>query len=388
MRSRKNGEGSYSVITIKGVKYQRYRFADGKQIYAKTATELKAKKEHYEQQLKEKDIIKSPDLTLSEVMMMWLKSKQKSLEPTTYDNYERSINKHYCNGKIGNYQIKSITPELMTTFFSGLAASYAQGTIALIKHVFTSTIKYAVAQKIISGFDIKKIEMPQRYDYKVPKRKIRIVTPDDVELLYHEAMARRKYNRCAYPIAYQMLVLIMYSGLRVGEATALRWDDIEKDYSAIHVNRTGERIVRRNEKGDVQEGEYKTHMVSKRPKTDHSYRTIPLPQRARDLLKEIDETTEHTPDGLVFKYKGDMLRYNNISNALKRLIQHSGCERDDYTIHGLRHTYGSLLIRKGVDIKIVSELLGHSDVAFTYNVYIGVLKEDKIKAVEVLNNLF
>ncbi len=83
-----------------------------------------------------------------------------------------------------------------------------------------------------------------------------------------------------------------------------------------------------------------------------------------------------------------MVCYNSISNALKMLIKKAKCDYPDYTIHGLRHTYGSLLIHKGVDIKIVSELLGHSDVAFTYNVYIGVLKEDKIKAVEVLNDLF
>jgi integrase len=180
----------------------------------------------------------------------------------------------------------------------------------------------------------------------------------------------------------------MYSGLRVGEVIALQWDDIEKDFSAIHVNRTGERILYRDEKGELPNGKKKTHMVSKRPKTDHSYRTIPLPQRAKNLLKDLDKSTVHASDGLVFTYKGHMVCYNSISNALKMLIKKAKCDYPDYTIHGLRHTYGSLLIHKGVDIKIVSELLGHSDVAFTYNVYIGVLKEDKIKAVEVLNNLF
>lgn len=388
MRSRKNGEGSYSTITIKGVEYQRYRFTDGKQIYAKTAKELKAKKEKYEQELKEGNIVASTDLTLSEVMMLWLKNKQKSLEPTSYDNYERIITKHFTKGKLGNYQIRSITPQHITNFLSDMAAKYAQGTITLIKYEIKSTMKYALSQNLISGFDISKIEMPKKRDYKVPKRKIRIVTPDDVEKLYNEAMAKNMYGHYIHPTAYQMLVLIMYSGLRVGEVIALQWDDIEKDFSAIHVNRTGERILYRDEKGELPNGEKKTHMVSKRPKTDHSYRTIPLPQRAKNLLKDLDKSTVHASDGLVFTYKGHMVCYNSISNALKMLIKKAKCDYLDYTIHGLRHTYGSLLIHKGVDIKIVSELLGHSDVAFTYNVYIGVLKEDKIKAVEVLNDLF
>lgn len=62
------------------------------------------------------------------------------------------------------------------------------------------------------------------------------------------------------------------------------------------------------------------------------------------------------------------------------------CVCKEYTPHSLRHGYRSILISNGVDIKIVSELLGHSDVAFTYNVYIGILKKDKINAIKNVFN--
>ncbi len=66
------------------------------------------------------------------------------------------------------------------------------------------------------------------------------------------------------------------------------------------------------------------------------------------------------------------------------MLKNSSCNRKDYTPHSLRHGYGSILISKGADIKLVSELLGHSDVTFTYNVYIGIFQEDKRKAVNLL----
>ncbi len=66
------------------------------------------------------------------------------------------------------------------------------------------------------------------------------------------------------------------------------------------------------------------------------------------------------------------------------MLKNSSCNRKDYPPHSLRHGYGSILISKGADIKLVSELLGHSDVTFTYNVYIGIFQEDKRKAVNLL----
>lgn len=98
---------------------------------------------------------------------------------------------------------------------------------------------------------------------------------------------------------------------------------------------------------------------------------------------------EHSSDSFVFKTsKGPQFnkRNSNIEKTLKRILNNSDCVCKEYTPHSLRHRCGSILISNGVDIKIVSELLGHSDVAFTYNVYIGILKEDKINAIKNVFN--
>lgn len=76
-----------------------------------------------------------------------------------------------------------------------------------------------------------------------------------------------------------------------------------------------------------------------------------------------------------------------MERTLERIVKNSKCYIKSYTPHSLRHGYGSILLSKGVDIKIVSELLGHSDVAFTYNVYIDIFEKDKHEAVKMLNRL-
>ena len=68
-------------------------------------------------------------------------------------------------------------------------------------------------------------------------------------------------------------------------------------------------------------------------------------------------------------------------------MSRAGCSLDKLTPHELRHTFGSLLIKKGVDIKVVSKLLGHKDISVTYNIYIHVLQEQEIEAIGKLDAL-
>lgn len=76
-----------------------------------------------------------------------------------------------------------------------------------------------------------------------------------------------------------------------------------------------------------------------------------------------------------------------IERTPERIVLNSKCGDKAYSPHSLRHGYGSILLSMGTDIKIVSELLGHSDVSFTYNVYIDVFDQDKQSAVMKLNQI-
>lgn len=387
MRSRKNGEGSYSTVLVKGVEYQRFRYPDGKQIYARTMKELKAKKDKYENEPANNTLREAVDLTLCDVMRLWLNNRKSKIELTTYDSYYSIIDNHFVNHKLGNYQVSSITPDMITKFLATQSDKYSLVTISLMRYIIKASLRYAVEEEIISEFNFDRVKTPGKRDVKAQRRKIRIVSPEDIDKIYNEATRRYVTGNYIHPDVYRMIVFIMYTGLRVGEATALQWSDIEKDFSAIHIQRNAGRIKNRNDSNESLVHGRKTIRIIKSPKSEKGIRTIPLPERAQGVIKELSQE-EHEDNDVIFKSsRGNMVTYNAARIALKNLITNAECDYADYTLHGLRHTYGSLLISKGVDIKIVSELLGHSNVAFTYDVYIGVLKEDKIKAVAVLNNL-
>ena len=77
----------------------------------------------------------------------------------------------------------------------------------------------------------------------------------------------------------------------------------------------------------------------------------------------------------------------NISRTLNKMMVRANCTVKSCTPHELRHSFGSLLLKKGVDIKVVSTLLGHKDISVTYNVYIHILEEQKVEAIDLINTI-
>lgn len=125
-------------------------------------------------------------------------------------------------------------------------------------------------------------------------------------------------------------------------------------------------------------------------KTINSDRYIPLNKTAINALKQIfDYNTYYniTTKYVVSNDKGEMVNERNLQRTLDRiLLKGMGEKYKHHGIHALRHTMGSLLLSKGkADIKVVSEILGHSNINLTYNKYIHIIKEQKAKALEGLD---
>jgi len=211
-----------------------------------------------------------------------------------------------------------------------------------------------------------------------------------MELLYEESGRLTRRKTPFYGNAAKVIIFIMYSGLRISEAIGLKWRYVSQDFSSIRVEQSSRKIIDRDDEGNAiidENGKRKHKRIQKETKSKSGVRTIPLPDRAIEILKYFDKIP-HTPNDNVFLTSNNTIfNRRNLQRVLENMLRHSNCFCKEYTPHSLRHGYGSVLISNGVDIKIVSELLGHSDVAFTYNVYIGILKEDKINAVKSVFNL-
>lgn len=392
MGKRKNGEGSYGVKTIKGVKYNYYRDADGKYTYGRTPGELKEKLN--KKKAEEVRPIEENNLyTFSEFCEHWLKSNYAAISPGTYDDYESIIDcrvKRYSAYDIANKQLKSLTTDMLNQYFLSMTNEYARGSILKTWSVLRQVLQLGIDENYIINVKMNKIMLPKEEHVTTKKKNVPFITLSDMELLFEES--NRKYSNGAdvYGRASKLIVFIMYSGVRLGEAIALKWKFVGKDMESIKISHSARTIVLRDENNVPirwENGKKKHETLHKQPKTEDGERTIPLPDRAIEVLKYFYENGKHGEDDYVFTTTaGTLFNKRNIERTLEGMLKKSKCECKKYTPHSLRHGYGSVLISKGVDIKIVSELLGHSDVSFTYNVYIGILKEDKINAVRNVFN--
>lgn len=382
MAKRKNGEGTYGEKIINGIKYKFYRDNQGHYTYAKTAKDLENKlKDKKVKEKKTKPVlsVESNLYTFGEYCSEWLLTKRDDIEDSTYDNYEFAITHRITGYNIANEQIKGLTVDMFNTYFKELSKKYSKGTIDKTWVVIRQVLQRGMRDKDIPTFDIMEIKRPKEKDVAVKKKKIDFIDIDDMEIFYNEVY-NNNYGDSSY-----ILIFIMYTGLRVSEAIDLRWDNVKHDYSSIVVRTASTRIVRRdkdhnaikNDKGQIIY-DYKT----KSPKTASGERSIPLPQRAIDVLKYFEGKRRKDNNYVFTTPFGNPYDKRAVERMLSRILQNSQCNCKTYTPHSLRHGYGSVLISQGVDIKIVSELLGHADVSTTYNIYIHVLKNNKISAVQ------
>ncbi len=390
MGKRKNGEGSYGSKIIRGVTYKRYVSPNGDwEVCAKTAKELEEKRKRKEKQIME--AVKADDKvkTVSDLCLEWLSEIKPDIAASTYDAYENAYKRviDFDGYDLANKQLTGLIPEMIQSFLYALAGRYSKGSIDKSWTVIKQSILYGQKKGYVSSsLRLEDIKKPKEINVAVKKKDIQFIVEEDMNALYTESKKLTSRNTPLYGTAAQVIVFIMYSGLRVSEAVGLKWQYVEDGFKRIMVKESSQKIVVRDEAGNaVMNGRHKTYMqVQKSTKTESGERKIPLPSRAREVLCIMDAMyPDHKPSDHVF-----LTAVNNpydkrqIERTLTRMLKNVGLSDKGYTPHSLRHGYGSILLSKGVDIKTVSVLLGHKDVSTTYNIYIHVLEKDKEQAVE------
>lgn len=389
MGKRKNGEGSYGFKMINGVKYRRYIAPDKSwEVCAKTAKELEEKKKLKEQKVREAVKVDDRIKTVSDLCLEWLSVVKPDIALSTYDAYENAYKRiiDFDGYDLGNKQLPKLIPEMVEQFLYALAKRYSKGSIDKSWTVIKQSILYGQKKGYIStSMRLDDIRKPKEINVAVKKKDIQFIVEEDMNILYRESKRLTSRNTPLYGIAAQVIVFIMYSGLRVSEAVGLRWQYVEQDYKRIVVKESSQKIVARDKDGNaIMEGDHKTYIqIQKSTKTESGERSIPLPPRAKEVLQFMDDTfPDHKLSDHVF-LTGENKPYDKrqIERTLARMLKNAGLSHKGYTPHSLRHGYGSILLSKGVDIKTVSVLLGHKDVSTTYNIYIHVLEKDKEEAV-------
>lgn len=168
----------------------------------------------------------------------------------------------------------------------------------------------------------------------------------------------------------------MYTGLRISELSALRWKDINFEERTISVNKN---IVVTNVDGRYQ------FIEQNKPKTKSGARIIPISSKAMEALitlKQLFPKSEY----VLNTRSGERVIPANMNRTLKRILKNAGIPSDDFGgVHTLRHTFATMLFENGCNVKIVSELLGHSSTKITEDIYIHAIQKQKVKAIEDLD---
>nr|WP_238333108.1 tyrosine-type recombinase/integrase [Brevibacillus laterosporus] len=300
----------------------------------------------------------------------WLEVyKKRYVKPITYSVQERNVRLNILP-RWGNYRLKEITRTEYQKWINELRKHYSEGTVRRIHSIMSSAMADAVHEfNILRENPLQKIKIPKQTQ-KVDK--VSFFTREQLDQFLTASNTPVKQAKYKASIQYYALfTLLARTGLRIGEALALTWDDIDLEAKIITVSKT--LVYPLNS----------TPYLST-PKTKNSDRTVKLDEATVKLMKRhrinqkevclMYENYKPTKENIIFHQQdGRWLRTNVVREHFKEV-----CKRANVPVlspHALRHTHAVHLLESGVNIKYVSERLGHASVKVTADTYLHVTKK-------------
>lgn len=297
---------------------------------------------------------------------MEAKIERKELKASVLKDYMSIVNRHLLP-TFGNMKLSNITVIALNTFFDKVLRKangerHAPNTIRNVRRVLNSVMKLARTENLI-GFN-PVLELPPIKGANADTR-TSLTTKEAKELLegakayYEKKKGYKNTNVSIYPF----LCLALHSGLRIGEALALQWDDIDTQENTIRISKA------LNKEGQLQT-----------PKTEHGYRTLCIPPEVIELCLSLN-------DGLspyVFHTKtGTPISIHNMERGLRNVLKFANIDRNSLP-HELRHTYATTARANGADIVDIQYALGHAKASTTLDFYQHPTEESSKRASEAV----
>ena len=290
----------------------------------------------------------------SEVARNWLEQKRFNLRISTWEVYDGHMRNHFKDSNALN--INQITTATVEKFIrsrqeSGMNIGTLRKILVSLGQVFT----YAVRHRYIDYNPLRDAERPRTQGQEGDGHgKIQILTPSQITAFLE------KVKETKYRVLFRLAV---FCGARQGELLGLKWSDVNWKNSQIHIQRT------------FNKGRFFN------TKTKTSNRNVDLGPRVITELKRWKLACPKTDLDLMFP--NDAGKPTNYSNMVRRhflpALQAAGLPRIRF--HDLRHTYASLMIEQGENIKYIQTQLGHSSPTVTLNVYAHLMKPTNQEAV-------
>ena len=288
-------------------------------------------------------------ISLADYITEWMHTfKAYSVKQSTYDRLLTSA-KALEGFQIASMPIGEITSIHIQKYVNELAEyGYGLSTIKKQMRIVTAPLKQAAALHQISADPAVGIRLPTKENVKKDERAVEAYSPEEQEALF------RVLDTHSRP-GYAAIALMIETGLRVGEVLALRWKDVQIPRKRLAVRATVVRLANK-----------KLSYVQESAKSASSNRTIPLTPRAIALLEH--QQQEKINEWVFNKVDNERLSYEALRHQTRRLCE--AAEVEYRGEHVFRHTFATNCYYKGVNVKVLSKLLGHADVNVTYNIYV------------------
>lgn len=305
--------------------------------------------------------------TFKELSDLWLENYKTTVKPSTFENVRSKVEK-MTEEHFKEMKLKKITVAYCQKVVIELSKSYVlyNHYLSVINRIF----KYAVLMDVINSNPFDKVIKPKS---RQTQRKGNFLTKGELKEFLKLAQTATLYY------FFPMVHLMSYTGLRQGEALALKWSDIDFENRKITVDKTAVRI--------------KERQTLQTPKTKNSKRVISIDPTTLTILKswKKDQIKIYFKNGKHFEgdenfiftnQRGEWVHIHNFIRYFKRFI--ADHKLKSITPHGLRHTHASLLFSAGVEPKNISDRLGHSTVQITLDLYTHITEEQRTDTVDKL----
>lgn len=269
----------------------------------------------------------------------------KALDQVTFDFIESQCNNLLLHGGKNG---------------TGLSPKTVADTLSVIRNI----LKFAIRKGKVVPCDGSVVQIKQA------QKQMRVFSKTEQECLYEYLSS--EINPCNIGI-----LICLFTGLRVGEICALRWEDISFTEQTVFVHQTMQRIQDKSNLGK------KTKIVLTTPKSACSIRTIPIPEPLVTILTDY----KTSPNGyLLTNSESSFIEPRTMQNKFKTVLK--DCEIESANFHALRHTFATRCIELGFDVKSLSEILGHATVNITMNRYVHPTLDMKKENMKKLSSLF
>lgn len=310
---------------------------------------------------------KRKKITLSQWGFEWLEEKKKHLKESTYANYNYYI-RHYIDPKLGNFLIDDINETILQEFLFYLISDGGKKTGLAVKtcrHIMSIVIlllKHAQKNGLIPNSDYS-LYYPLKEYQELPV------------LSYHDENAICTAILSNMSLKKLGILLALYSGMRIGELCALKWGDIDLQKRSITIHTTIQRIY-----SDPKKSQKKTILQISAPKTEKSYREIPICNFLFPYLEHYKSDKNY----FFLTASNNPIEPRNYRIFYKRFL--TSINVPYIKFHALRHTFATKCVESGCDYKTLSTILGHASVHTTLDLYVHPRMEQKRNCIETMCN--